>query len=115
MNLELKIQFGKSWSVCYDEAINLASKFKNFRPACKDRPNTVVTTQDTIRNDFELIEQLWSIVRPWKSSKLFINGKCKTGYDAYNAIQKTIIPLTCHREYQKAIIQDLHCRYESSL
>jgi len=111
MTFEVKIQFGKSNSIYYKEVLSLASKFTVFIPLHKDEPNTITVNQDTIEKDLEFIEPLWQLLCRWKSTRLFINDKLKTGLDA----QKAMAPVICYCQYQKAAIQAIHCRSERQL
>lgn len=102
----LEIQFGRSTSKSYPEAVRLLNKFSNVTTSTGDeQDNSVAISKDEFVEKHHKVAELWGLVANWKSSRIRINNEPAEfrDLDTYFAI------FGCYEKYKTAIIQEEHC------
>ena len=74
MDHPIIIKFGKSNSDSYEYAIELAREFDNFSPADDNEPNRLEISASEMVRKFDYMNDLISIVRNWKTFRMYIDG-----------------------------------------
>jgi ATPase family associated with various cellular activities (AAA) len=109
MEWNLKIRFGKSSSQNYQKALNNCKKFSDFKPISPEQSfNEIELNREEFRQKFRQIDVLWVTIGNWKTSEILENKKPVTFEDLKSYIQA----LDCSEKYQKAVIQEEHCKLQ---
>jgi len=108
MNFKLTVLFGFSTSKNYSQALKIAAKFSNFEPISdSSNINRIEIDLNELREKSRRLDNLWTLIGGWKSSKLFINDE-PVNHNVIRDITNTV--LKCNEEYYKSVLPDKHCR-----
>ncbi len=111
MSFTVEIRFKKSISKSYPEAMRLLKKFSNVvLPTAEDQDNAATISQEEFIEKHRKVNELWSLVGNWKSSRILINSEAVEFADlsAYSNV------FGCHEKYKTAVIQEEHCNLYSN-
>lgn len=104
METDFEIRFGKSSSMNYQTAIDIAKKFDNFSPIeTNSKFNIIKTNSKEILNKHISFEHLSSIISSWKSTEITYKGQEIDSFYEFNKV------LRCSKGYENATNKDRWC------
>ncbi len=108
----LQLQFGKSTSKNYSQALRLLKKFDNCQVVDDGFSiNSIIVEKSELISKFRLIEELYQIIHGWTTSKMFLNEVEIQPWRFFNQMRQIV---ECSDSYNRAINKDNYCNIDNS-
>jgi len=112
MGNEYTIKFGKSSSLNYQSAIDLAHKFSNFKQISDDSPeNIIIIDNKELFKKTNTFLSLYNIINSWKSSSFYYNGEEIQGFNFFNQLSQI---QACSNGYENSSVKISYCNINST-
>lgn len=102
---QLRLQFGKSSSTNFKSALQFAQQFSTFQEN-EDGTYAIFLGGSGFSQDYERAKRLWSIIRHWSTSQLWIGDRPVTTVD-FSALGRVE---QCASQAEHAPIMEMHCQ-----
>jgi len=108
----LEIQFGKSTSKNYSQALRLTKKFENYQLIDDGFPlNSINLDNYELISKFQIIEELHQIINGWTTTKMLFDEGEIHPWRFFNQMRQIV---ACSISYQNSFNKEMHCNINGS-